>query len=107
MTAESKSLRSRAFLLEEEVYIRFRDNRLTDRDFIDDSNDLFLISMSPMDRRDLVENLHSRLRAKQIALSGKDYLWVGDSVHTAATNLVNDMLTTLEQLTAAMDDLGV
>ena len=86
---------------------RFRDNRLTDRDFIDDSNDLFLISMSPMGKRVLMENLRLRLRAKQIALNGKDYLWAGDGVHTAATDLVKDMLTTIETLNSAMDDLGV
>jgi hypothetical protein len=107
MTAESENLRSRAFLLEKEIDLRFRDTRLRDNDFVDDSNDLFLISVSPMGKRVLMEALRTRLRAKQIALDGKDYLWAGEKVHSAATSLVADMLKTLETLTAAMDDLGV
>lgn len=87
--------------------IRFRDTRLRDRDFVDDSNELFLISVSPMGKRALIEDLRTRLRAKQIALNGKDYLWAGEKVHAAATSLVADMIRTLDTLSAAMDDLGV
>ena len=48
-----------------------------------------------------------RLRAKQIALNGRDYLWSGDKVHGAATSLVNDMLATLQKIVSAVDDFGV
>lgn len=94
-------------MLEKEIDVRFRDTRLRDRDFVDDSNELFLISVSPMGKRALIEDLRTRLRAKQIALNGKDYLWAGEKVHAAATSLVADMLSTLETIIAAMDDLGV
>ena len=60
-----------------------------------------------MGNRVLMENLRSRLRAKQMALNNRDYLWAGDKVHTAAIELVKDMLQTLETLHSAMDDLGV
>lgn len=107
MTAESENLRSRAFLLDKEVELRFRDRRLTNRDFLDDSNDLFLIAVNPMGKRPLMEDLRMRLRAKQIALNGRDYLWSGDKVHGAATSLVNDMLATLQKIVSAVDDFGV
>tara|TARA_B110000902_G_scaffold188202_1_gene213045 strand:- start:176 stop:520 length:345 start_codon:yes stop_codon:yes gene_type:complete len=107
MTAQSENHRSRAFLLDKEVDLRFRNTRLRDRDFVDDSNDLFLIAVTPMGKRQLMEGLRTRLRAKQIALEGKDYLWAGDKVHTAATSLVRDMLETLEAITSATDKLGV
>lgn len=94
-------------MLEKEIDVRFRDTRLRDRDFVDDSNELFLISVSPMGKRALMEDLRTRLRAKQIALNGKDYLWAGEKVHAAATSLVADMIRTLDTLSAAMDDLGV
>jgi hypothetical protein len=98
MIAKAESFRTRAFMLDAEVEMRFRDPLLTANDYISDSNELFLIVLSPTNRRMEIAALRTRLRAKQVALANKQYLWAGDDVHSRAINLVNDMLALLDSV---------
>lgn len=92
----AESFRTRAFMLDAEVEMRFKDPSLTAKDYISDSNELYLIAVSPTDKRREIAALRTRLRAKQVALSNKMYLWAGDEVHKKATDLVNDMLALVD-----------
>lgn len=107
MTEESKTLRERAFFLDKKGVFRFQSARLSEQDFVDDSNDLFIICRNPKSSHKTLEELRTRLRAKQIALEGKKYAPCSEKMRDDATVLVNDMLKMLEELTASMVELGV
>ena len=107
MIEESKTLRERAFFLDNKGVFRFQNARLSELDFVDDSNELFMLCRNPKSSYQTMEKLRTRLREKQIALEGKKYQPCSEHMRDGATSLVNAMLKMLDELTTSLVKLGV